>query len=61
MLERERAILTVLYVILSGPAYGKSSTVTIAGSERKTDGKKKKKKREILARYQLNPISNLVI
>lgn len=45
MLERERAILTVLYVILSGPAYGKSSAVTIAGSERKSDGKKKKKKK----------------
>lgn len=45
MLERERAILTVLYVILSGPAYGKSSTVTIAGSERKRVMEREKKKK----------------
>lgn len=35
MLERERAILTVLYIIPSGPAYGKSSTMTVAWSESK--------------------------
>ena len=58
MLERERIIPTVLYVIPSGPAYVHYDR-SMVWREMSDGGKKKKP--EILAGFQLNSMSNNVI
>lgn len=58
MLERERIILTVLYVIPSGPAYVHYDCSMVW---KETSDGEKKKKPEILAWFQLNSMSNNVI